>query len=150
MSDEQSRTVGRRQFFAVCAVGACALAMSSTGCASLATRPVGAVNGVARLALADYPELMRPFGAIKVLPMGERDPLYVLAHGLDRFVALSPICTHRGCTVDAQGEHLVCPCHGSTYDRSGAVLRGPAERPLRRYATQVSGGYIEIDLRAPA
>ena len=111
---------------------------------------VDTANGVVRLSLTEHPQLMSPPGVVKILPSGERDPLFVMTLGDDRFAVLSPICTHRGCTVGAQGEHLVCPCHGSTYDRSGAVLRGPAERPLRRYAARSSGGYLEIDLRSPA
>ncbi|HEY9230369.1 MAG TPA: Rieske (2Fe-2S) protein, partial [Gemmatimonadaceae bacterium] len=95
-------------------------------------------------------ELRQPLGSVKILPSGERDPLYVLTLGEDRYAALSTICTHRGCTVDLQGEQLVCPCHGSTYDRSGAVLRGPAERALRRFAIRPVAGAVEINLREPA
>jgi Rieske Fe-S protein len=140
--------IDRRRFLVTCAAGACALA--ATGCASLATHPVTALNGVVRLSLADHPDLARPRGSVRILPTGERDPLYVLALGDNRFAAVSPVCTHRGCTVDLQDEHLVCPCHGSTYDRSGAVLRGPAEQPLRRYRVRVQPGVIEIALREPA
>jgi len=149
MNISNSADIDRRRFLATCAAGACALT-ASTGCASLAARPVTAVNGVVRLSFGNHPELRLPQGVVKILPSGERDPLFVVALGDDRFAVLSPICTHRGCTVEAQGEHLVCPCHGSTYDRSGAVLRGPAERPLRRYTARSSGEFLEFDLRSPA
>src|SRR6185436_18597622 len=139
--------MNRRRFIATCA---CACAASGVACASLATRPVSAVNGVVRLDLTAHPELAQPFGSVKILPDGERDPLVVLALGDNRFSVVSPICTHRGCTVDVQGQHLVCPCHGSTYDRSGAVLRGPAERPLRRYTVRSDVGGLEISLRDPS
>jgi cytochrome b6-f complex iron-sulfur subunit len=70
------------------------------------------------------------------------------ANGAARFTTVSPRCTHRGCTVDVQGANLVCPCHGSTYSRSGAVLRGPAEEPLRAFPTAIApDGSIEILLR---
>lgn len=150
MNVSTSVSIDRRHFIATCAAGACALTTSASGCASLAARPVTAVNGVVRLALADHPDLLSPAGVVKILPTGETNPLFVMALGNDRFAVLSPVCTHRGCTVEAQGEHLVCPCHGSTFDRSGAVVRGPAERPLRRYAARSAGGYVEIDLRSPA
>jgi len=150
MNISNSADIDRRRFFTTCAACAGALTAATSGCASLVARPVTAVNGVVRLSFANHPELRLPQGIVKILPSGERDPLFVLALGDDRFAVLSPICTHRGCTVESQGEHLVCPCHGSTYDRSGAVLRGPAERPLRRYATRPSGEFLEIDLRSPA
>ena len=145
---DRVRDIDRRRFLVTCAAGACAFA--TTGCASLATHQVTAVNGVIRLSLADHPDLARPRGSVRVQPTGERDPLYVLALGDNRFAAVSPVCTHRGCTVELQDEHLVCPCHGSTYDRNGTVLRGPAEQPLRRYRVRVQSGVIEIALREPA
>ncbi|HEU0300071.1 MAG TPA: ubiquinol-cytochrome c reductase iron-sulfur subunit, partial [Longimicrobium sp.] len=83
-------------------------------------------------------QLQHAGGYLKVLPEGAAGPLYILAGDRRTFTVLSPVCTHLGCTVNIEGALLVCPCHGSTYDRSGAVLRGPAERPLRRYAASVT------------
>jgi cytochrome b6-f complex iron-sulfur subunit len=139
--------IDRRRFIAACASGACALAASSTACASLATRPVTAVNGVIALQFSEYPELTRPHGAARILPDGARDPLLVLARPDGQHTVLSTVCTHRGCAVEARGEQLVCPCHGSTYDRNGAVLRGPAEQPLRKYRTRPVPGGVEIVVR---
>lgn len=64
----------------------------------------------------------------------------------ERFVALWTRCTHRGCQVDPQGARLVCPCHGSEYDLGGAVLEGPAERPLRTYPAVRQGDLVVVDL----
>ena len=55
----------------------------------------------------------------------------------------SAICTHRGCTVNAGGPRLHCPCHGSVYDAfTGAVIQGPAPQPLPRVATRIVDGYV--------
>jgi nitrite reductase/ring-hydroxylating ferredoxin subunit len=47
-------------------------------------------------------------------------------------VALSGRCTHLGCAVAFNGDEQSwdCPCHGSRFDLSGAVLQGPAVAPL--------------------
>jgi Rieske Fe-S protein len=117
-------------------------------CASLVTRTVTPVDGALRLALAHYPELTADGGSLKVIAKGAEDPIYVLALGDRQYAALSPICTHLGCTVDIEEGRLVCPCHGSNYDREGRVIRGPAQRSLDRYRTQLtSDDVLVIDLR---
>jgi len=50
--------------------------------------------------------------------------------------ALSLVCTHLGCTLNVTDSMLSCPCHGSTFVRSGAVSRGPADKPLPRLRLQ--------------
>jgi len=118
-------------------------------CASLVTRTVTPIDGALRLSLAHYPELTADGGSLKVLPKGAQDPIYVLALGNRRYAALLPICTHLGCTVEIEEGRLVCPCHGSNYDREGRVLRGPAERPLSRYRAELTpDDVLVIDLRS--
>ena len=136
--------IARRDFVATCAT-AC-LGILAVGCVSMVTHPVPVSAGRVRLALADFPDLARPLGAIRIQPNGMEDPVIVLAEPDGGFRALSPICTHRGCTVDVRGERLVCPCHGSTYNRVGAVLRGPAERALTRFPVMRDGEHLVIEV----
>jgi Rieske Fe-S protein len=58
-------------------------------------------------------------------------------------VGHSAICTHQGCAVAPSGAELRCPCHGSRFRaRTGAVLAGPAARPLPTVRLSIKKGYV--------
>jgi nitrite reductase/ring-hydroxylating ferredoxin subunit len=63
------------------------------------------------------------------------------ANGL--LYAFDDTCTHMGCSLangELEGTTVTCPCHGSQFDvTSGAVLRGPAQRPVRSLPLQING-----------
>jgi cytochrome b6-f complex iron-sulfur subunit len=44
--------------------------------------------------------------------------------------AISTVCTHLGCIVKANPNGFECPCHGSGFQKDGAVVKGPAPKPL--------------------
>ena len=58
-------------------------------------------------------------------------------------------CTHMGCSLaqgTLDGTTVTCPCHGSQFDvTSGAVLRGPATRPVRSRPVQVEGEDLRVE-----
>lgn len=136
---------GRREFVRGLAAALLAGA-AGTGCASVVAARVRPVDGRVRLTPADHPGLDGPGGFVRLEPEGFETRVYLLATD-GGYVALSPICTHLGCTVEIQGARLECPCHGSTYDREGRVLRGPAERALRSFPVRTRpDGTLEIDL----
>ena len=45
---------------------------------------------------------------------------------------LNAVCTHLGCVVpwNRAANKYMCPCHGSQYDPTGKVIRGPAPLSL--------------------
>jgi len=50
----------------------------------------------------------------------------------ERFAVFSSTCPHLGCRINrAEGNEIVCPCHGSRFNARGEVLHGPARRGLR-------------------
>lgn len=59
-------------------------------------------------------------------------------------------CVHLGCTVPTpsaalQG-NIQCPCHGSLYNGStGALIQGPATRPLDWMPINIEGGNVVVD-----
>jgi ubiquinol-cytochrome c reductase iron-sulfur subunit len=53
--------------------------------------------------------------------------------GKPEWLILIGVCTHLGCTpLFGQGEYggWFCPCHGSQYDTSGRIRKGPAPKNL--------------------
>jgi Rieske Fe-S protein len=71
----------------------------------------------------------------------ERLALLRDSHGI---YALSLVCTHLGCTVTVSTAELACPCHGSIFDRQGMVVKGPADKALRRLIVEERGAVVEV------
>lgn len=78
----------------------------------------------------------------EAVPMGDlKDPETDKARvktGKDEWLVLVGVCTHLGCIPlgqkpgDDRGEFggWFCPCHGSHYDTSGRIRKGPAPKNL--------------------
>jgi Rieske Fe-S protein len=62
------------------------------------------------------------------------------------YTALLLRCTHADNQLMPAGNSYTCSLHGSKFDGEGRVLNGPAERPLKRYPTQVVSDKIIISL----
>ena len=52
------------------------------------------------------------------------------------YLALLMVCTHASNQLVSAGDGFVCRLHGSRYNEEGEVLQGPAERPLKVFATK--------------
>lgn len=72
--------------------------------------------------------------------------IYLHHHPDGNYSAVLTLCSHQGCEVEPAGDRLACPCHGSQYELTGEVIRGPAERPLRRYDVTADLEHIYIHL----
>ena len=90
---------------------------------------------VARVPTADVPvEGALVFPQERVALLREGNMIY----------ALDLVCTHLGCTVTVTSSGLSCPCHGSRFDRQGRVLKGPADRTLRRLKVEERDGVVAV------
>jgi len=62
------------------------------------------------------------------------DPTYLIVKDNGRLetYGLNAVCTHLGCVVpwNQAEKKYKCPCHGSQYDGTGKVVRGPAPLSL--------------------
>jgi menaquinol-cytochrome c reductase iron-sulfur subunit len=107
-------------------------------------------------------------GAPGAIPQGvtflDRQRVYVFRDG-NSYHAISGICTHLGCTVKfspyKQSRELTvrkltvrslgefhCPCHGSKFQGEGTNFSGPAPRPLKWHALELSpaDGQLVVDV----
>jgi menaquinol-cytochrome c reductase iron-sulfur subunit len=59
----------------------------------------------------------------------------------NKLIAFSPWCTHLGCAYrwEPNRREFSCPCHGSRFAKDGAVIAGPATRPLDQYEVKLEG-----------
>ncbi|NLF03852.1 MAG: Rieske (2Fe-2S) protein [Actinomycetales bacterium] len=133
--------VGAAATLAACASGG--TTTPGSGTSGGATTP-GADDG--STAPADPPAATGAIAKVADVPVGgaitaELDGVAVLIAQptAGEFVGLSAICTHQGCTVAPDGDHLTCPCHGSTFDLAGAATQGPATESLATFALSVDG-----------
>ena len=109
--------------------------------------------GVPALAACGEEEVSAPSGApgevivaTSEVPVGggvilDERKVVVTQPSEGEFRAFSSICTHQGCAVTkVEDEAIVCACHMSLFAiADGAVLDGPADRPLPEVEVVVEG-----------
>src|SRR5574341_659230 len=77
-------------------------------------------------------------------------PIAIVLRNLEGkgLIALSTVCTHKGCEVRVMPNAFECPCHGSAYHADGAVAAGPASQPLQRFAVEEMPEAIIIKVKS--
>ena len=115
----------------------------STGDGTASEHTGGGSGALAEV--ADVPE----GGAVSVED-ADGNALLLTQASAGTIVALSAVCTHQGCTVEGDGAELVCPCHGSVFDLSGANVSGPAPRPLSEVDVHVVDGHVRAGKAQPS
>jgi len=94
---------------------------------------------VMKVVLADLPVGAAVWGMI------EGKPIAVIK--IDHDVrAFDGTCPHLGCIVhwDTATLSFKCPCHGASFDDTGAPTGGPVNKPLKQVAFTVKDGVLQI------
>lgn len=75
-------------------------------------------------------------------------PIYLYRFSDDEYSAVLMKCSHQGNELQASGDHLNCPAHGSEFNNKGVVAQGPAEKNLRSFEVTAHDDKIFINLRS--
>lgn len=62
------------------------------------------------------------------------------------YKALLLKCTHQGAELQVFGDRIVCPAHGSEFNKIGGVEEGPAQEALHSFPLKVENGKIIISI----
>lgn len=87
-------------------------------------------------------------GPVANFPMGSWRTVgsLIVGHDAAGYYAYTNVCTHSGCEVPAPTSGTSrCPCHGSMFDGTGAVLMGPASRPLAHVLVTLCDGMLSAN-----
>jgi cytochrome b6-f complex iron-sulfur subunit len=107
---------------------------------SVAAAPSGSFKAIGTVAQLDKAgSLLSDDKQIAVV----RDP-----QDAKKLLAVNPTCTHNGCTVawTAASKEFLCPCHDAKFGANGAVNRGPADKPLKRYIAKIENGQVLVSV----
>ena len=139
--------LNRRDFLAKSALAAAAAALVS-GCGNgdfgppLPAHPGGGrPSGAVTIKVSSFPGL-QTVGTLVAVAV-ERAAMRT---GPSSFAAISTICTHQGCDADVVNDIVICSCHDSRFDKTGAVIKGPAERPLDQLQTSYNAQTDELTI----
>jgi cytochrome b6-f complex iron-sulfur subunit len=95
-------------------------------------------TAVTEVTLKDAQKL--PLGSVLMYKFGTR-PALLIHHEDGRWISMTAVCTHLGCTVqyEPQADRIHCSCHGGVYNAyTGANVSGPPPKPLTLYKVAVN------------
>jgi len=101
-------------------------------------------TAITEVTLKDAQKL--PLASVLMFKFGTA-PAMLIHHEDGRWVALSAVCTHLGCTVqyEPQADRIHCACHGGVYNPyTGANVSGPPPKPLKLFKVAVNDTGVEV------
>lgn len=79
-------------------------------------------------------------GSVLMFKFGSA-PALLIHHEDGRWIAMTAVCTHLGCTVqyEPEADRIHCACHGGVYNAyTGANVSGPPPKPLKLFKVAVN------------
>ena len=137
-----SQSLSRRHFLEGCAATLGVVLISGCG-KDTKTTPQAVAQGSDFVIedAAQFQQIERGQAAPFQFPGGVAGLFYNTKAG--QIGAVNAICTHAGCVVNWNGDNgtaaFGCPCHGSQFTDHGAVVKGPAKKPLPYYTVSFQG-----------
>jgi cytochrome b6-f complex iron-sulfur subunit len=102
------------------------------------------VAAVTKVPLKDAQKL--PPGSVQMFKFGSA-PAMLIHHKDGRWIAMTAVCTHLGCTVqyEPEADRIHCACHGGVYNAyTGANVSGPPPRPLKLFKVDVTDTGVDV------
>lgn len=156
---------GRRKFLkqgahalSVAALATPALSLFSACAQSTSGSPAGPAtpianssNNIYTLTFSQFSALQNAGGSVhvSVAASSSTQDLFVTRVSSASATAVSTVCTHQGCTLNAYdpgSQEYSCPCHGSVFGSGGAVVNGPAAQPLQSYSGTITNSGIQFTI----
>ncbi len=126
-TDQEPAELNRRRFFT--RLGAGSLAVAGAGASAFAVQYLSpnVLYEASPVVSVGRPEHY-PLDSVSLDP---RFGIFIV-RSTEGFYALSAVCSHLGCLTVWKQESgtIACPCHGSTFQRDGSIIAGPAPKPL--------------------
>jgi menaquinol-cytochrome c reductase iron-sulfur subunit len=152
---------GRRALIMAAAAGTCAIAVGAGApAAALVLAPLRAGTSNGRWVKTLRVDQLRENEPKRVAIVSDRRDAWTVEKNVelgsvwlvkrgDEVLALSAVCPHLGCSINATAANdaFACPCHTSAFDAEGKRKSGPAPRDMDTMATKIEDGFVAVDFR---
>lgn len=132
-----------KQSCSLCLLGAAGFTipiLSSCGSAKYGVYKTAVTNKTIEIPLALFTasalQIVRPNGWYRDVAVQKKED--------GTYSALLLECTHQENALTVTGNGFHCSLHGSDFDRSGKVRKGPAELPLTSYSVSIQSDTLII------
>ena len=101
-------------------------------------------TAVTEVTLKDAQKLAK--GSVLMFKFGTA-PAMLIHHEDGKWVAMTAVCTHLGCTVqyEPQANRIHCACHGGVYNaETGANVSGPPPKPLKLFKVTLGDAGVDV------